>query len=64
MPEHEAAGLSAMRGSGARGDPNRAYRRYTAIPLIDYVVPHAALAASHGWLQFNWVATARMPSRG
>ena len=38
MPEHEAAGLSAMRGSGARGNPNRAYRRYTAIPLIDYVV--------------------------
>ena len=38
MPEHEAAGLSAMRGSGARGNPNGAYRRYTATPLIDYVV--------------------------
>jgi hypothetical protein len=38
MPEPEAAGLSAMRGSGARGNPNRAYRRYTAIPLTDYIV--------------------------
>ena len=27
-----------MRGSGAKGNPNRAYRRYTAIPLIDYIV--------------------------
>ena len=46
MPEHEAAGLSAMRGSGARGNPNRAYRRYTAIPLIDYVVCEAVAQAN------------------
>ena len=54
MPEHEAAGLSAMRGSGARGNPNRAYRRYTAIPLIDYIMcgtprtPPSAAAAAAG----------------
>ena len=30
--------LSALPGCGARGNPNRAYRRYTAIPLIDYAM--------------------------
>ena len=47
MPEHEAAGLSAMRGSGARGDPNRAYRRYTAIPLIDYAMKRGFRSLLH-----------------
>ena len=38
VPEHEATRLGALRGCGARGNPNRAYWHRTTIPLIDYNV--------------------------